>query len=279
MPRGYSISIGLNAPQSGAPGLDSAEGDAASYAKLFGGNGYEADLLVGAAASRWAVLAGLHAIARVALSGDVVAVTFSGVGGRRRHRGVLENFWQCCDGPLTHADLRRTWSAFASGVRVLVIDDCCYSSGPNQERPHSNSQPVRVVTPSCDTWHDALISTNAAVASTEDIAATVLCLSSCSGDAAWDGCTGGMFTEALLRTWNRGGFRGSYDTFCKRIRQALTGLQTPELVAAGPQARLFEMQRPFALDLLPTEVTEWQKGANSMKLSCSTRMMLARSAR
>jgi len=285
MSRGFAASIGYNVSSPEAtvvPAAGSAEADAAAYAKLFEANGYRVERFLGPAASRWAVLAYLHDLAGEAAAGDVVAVSFSGAGGRRWSGRGVETFWQCSDGRLTHSDLQRAWSWFGAGVRLLIIDDCCYSTFSDWTGAWSAFDVVGYGV----TRHnvgDALVSTpGAAASSAVDISASVLCLTACScPDSQRNGCPGGLFTEALLRTWNRGRFRGSYDTFCRRIRQALCGLQTPELVAAGPHARDFEMQRPFTIVPPPeTETLSWlakaTAGSNSSRSSCTTAMKRAR---
>ena len=50
----------------------------------------------------------------------------------------------------------------------------------------------------------------------------------------------------MLKSWNRGGFVGSYADFHARIRAGLPGTQSPNLFTLGPAAG-FLAQQPFSV--------------------------------
>jgi metacaspase-1 len=75
----------------------------------------------------------------------------------------------------------------------------------------------------------------------------VILISGCQDNqTSMDGEHNGAFTEQLLKTWNRGGFEGSYADLHAHIRAGLPDTQSPNLFTLGPAAG-FLKQKPFSL--------------------------------
>jgi hypothetical protein len=77
---------------------------------------------------------------------------------------------------------------------------------------------------------------------------TVLLISGCQDNqTSADGDKNGLFTAALLITWNQGGFRGDYPSFYKQIVQSMPDTQVPNYFKVGAENRPFEAQEPFTV--------------------------------
>ncbi len=73
----------------------------------------------------------------------------------------------------------------------------------------------------------------------------VILISGCQDNqTSMDGEHNGAFTEALLKVWNQGGFRGAYGAFHARIRAAMPSSQSPNLFTLGTATR-FLAQTPL----------------------------------
>jgi hypothetical protein len=75
----------------------------------------------------------------------------------------------------------------------------------------------------------------------------VVLISGCQDNqTSMDGEHNGAFTEALLRAWKHGGFKGDYTSFHARIRASMPATQTPNLFVLGGAAG-FLKQAPFTV--------------------------------
>jgi predicted neuraminidase len=88
----------------------------------------------------------------------------------------------------------------------------------------------------------------AAVAATRALepAAGIILLAACQdSQTAHDGELHGLFTAALLATWNGGTFAGGHDAFVAAIRIRVEAAQTPTLFSVGAVEPAFIVARPF----------------------------------
>ena len=75
----------------------------------------------------------------------------------------------------------------------------------------------------------------------------VLLISGCQDNqTSMDGEHNGVFTEQVLKTWNRGRFDGSYADLHAQVRAGLPATQSPNLFVLGPAAA-FLAQKPFSV--------------------------------
>jgi hypothetical protein len=83
---------------------------------------------------------------------------------------------------------------------------------------------------------DEYAARKAAVAATQAVepAAGIILLAACEDlQMAQDGELHGLFTAALLATWNGGAFTGGHDAFLAAIRTRVGAAQTPTLFQVG----------------------------------------------
>jgi len=81
-----------------------------------------------------------------------------------------------------------------------------------------------------------------------DVRATVILISGCQDNQlSVDLPAGGLFTQALLRVWDNGSFKGSYSRFHRYIRAQMPPTQTPNYFVVGAINHAFEHQMPFAI--------------------------------
>lgn len=214
----------------------SAEADARALATLLDAEGFTATSLIGAAATRAAVLGAL-ADATALRAGSLLVVTVSGHGvqipdvppaparprpASARNRIVgdepdgADEAWCLYDGFLVDDELTEVLAGFAAGVRVFVVSDTCHSG---------TMLPRGRVAPR--------------------IAASILHLAACTdGGCAFDRGDHGVFTRALLDVW-AAGFAGSHLALRAAIDARTAPLQRPQLTACGRRDLAFLAARPF----------------------------------
>jgi hypothetical protein len=214
-PAGRALCIGVE-----------AEADARAFAAIAERQGFASPtLLLGEGATRAAVRAKLDELAAASEPGDLVLITFSGHGGRRKlpaRNGATEAvaLWQLHDGSLHDEQIKADLGRLRPGVRVLVVSDNC-SGGIPSLRPSQL---------------------------TASLTASVLVLTACQNDQYADG-TGlpGHFAHVLARTWNGGAFDGAYPQFYEAICGSMPAYQKPDYYRVGIPDSTFEAQRPFTV--------------------------------
>ncbi|MFM2345756.1 MAG: hypothetical protein RL654_509 [Pseudomonadota bacterium] len=145
--KALSLHIGLNkVDPAGYAGWDgelfACEADATDMQALAVAKGMKPTVLLGAQASRAAVLAALRAAAKALKSGDYFLLTFSGHGGQvpdtsGEEADRKDETWCLWDGQLIDDELYLELSRFAAGVRVLVLSDSCHSGTVTRAAPAS----------------------------------------------------------------------------------------------------------------------------------------------
>jgi hypothetical protein len=279
MPRAISIHLGLNAVDAHAylgwtGPLRGCENDARAMQALADARGFTSRLLLGADATRPTLLAAMDRAAADLAADDLLLLTYSGHGASRPDRDGDEpdqrdEAWCLHDGLLLDDEIHHQLCTFAAGVRVLVVSDSCFSGSVTREdqmtpttapvhrpaapRNGSAATPdrrapgarVRAV------WRanaDEYEARKAAVAATHAVepAASIILLAACKDrQTAQDGEVHGLFTAALLATWNGGAFAGGHDAFLAAIRTRVGAAQTPTLFPVGAVEPAFRAARPF----------------------------------
>jgi hypothetical protein len=191
--------------------------------------------------------------------------------------------WCLFDGQLIDDELYLELSRFKAGVRILVLSDSCHSGSVTRELPPPPPPPgqriklmpdavARRVYGEHQAFYDKLqqdvsqaagkasVDPDAALAALTQVGAAahatalvgrfhpaVILISGCQDNqTSMDGEHNGAFTEALLKVWNLGKFRGNYDALHTRIRAALPASQSPNLFTLGP-VDSFLVQTPFTV--------------------------------
>jgi hypothetical protein len=192
--------------------------------------------------------------------------------------------WCLYDGQLVDDELYFELSRFAAGVRILVLSDSCHSGSVTRELPplppppgqRARMMPAAVamrVYAEHRQFYDGLqarVAKDAAKARSKapadpdealalvgaaahatalvgEFQPAVILVSGCQDNqTSMDGEHNGAFTEQLLKVWDAGAFKGSYDRFHARIRARLPDSQSPNLFVLG-KAKAFLAQRPFTV--------------------------------
>lgn len=275
MPRAISIHLGLNAVDAGvyrgwSGRLRGCENDARAMQAIADAQGFTSRLFLGVDATRFNLLAAMDRAAGELAPGDLLLLTYSGHGASLRDLGGDEpdnrdEVWCLHDGLLIDDEIHDALCQFIAGVRVLVVSDSCFSGSVTRD---DQTTPVR--RPAASRNGSAVVAdrrapaervravwrANAAkyaarkdtVAATHAVkpAAGIILLAACEDlQTAQDGEIHGIFTGALLATWNGGAFGGGHDAFLAAIQACVGAAQTPTLFVVGADDPAFVAARPF----------------------------------
>jgi metacaspase-1 len=291
--KAMSLHIGLNLVDPDHYGgwsgpLAACEFDAHDMAAIAKARGITTSkLLLTKSATRKAVLAAIRAAAKALKAGDLFFLSYSGHGGQvadasgDEEDDKQDETWCLYDSQLIDDELYFELSAFAAGVRILVLSDSCHSGTVTRARPEPPPPGMRAKLMPRDvalrvyTEHQAFydklqkdVARQAGRASLEDpdavlatlsvqsgrvqsiarkIEAAVILISGCQDNqVSLDGDHNGAFTGTLRQVWNNGRFQGTHAQFHARIVAAMPASQTPNLFVLGP-AGAFVAQQPFTV--------------------------------
>ena len=281
-PKGSSLHIGLNRVDPthyvGWKGeLVACENDARDMETIAKGQGFATQSLLTKAATSTALLDAIEKAAKGLVEDDFFLLTYSGHGGQindvnNDEPDGLDETWVLYDRELVDDELHEMWSRFRPGVRVFVLSDSCHSGtmtksmflNPAPFRPHLETR-VRASTgpnlrpkflpPDVQskiykeraTLYDA-IRQKTPRREKVNVECGVILISACQDNqVAMDGTKNGLFTEALLKVWDNGRFRGGYHHFRTEIAGFLPPTQSPKYTIVGHRERAFEHQGPFAI--------------------------------
>lgn len=258
MPKGIWLTIGLNLvdpasyPGIQVPQLFGCENDARNMAQLFGGlPGYDptaSQSLIGNKAIRSAVQGFISNAANIVRNpGDVFVVHHSGHGmqggvdstGQAIPNSNDVTSWVLFDGPLAKEELIQGWFAFQPGVRILVLDDSCFSGSGLKSistrgiqfihRGLVPAESLKIVQQRARFFKQISDQKSARLASAgpQFPQAAVLLISGCGAtETSQDVLDGsgndfGLFTSVLLSVFNGtpGGFTGTYDDYSLAVQQ------------------------------------------------------------
>ena len=271
--KGISLHIGLNnvdpneyKDKSGI-GWDGAlrwcEKDARDMEHLARLQGFVPSLLLSAAATAENITQRIGQAAGSLTAGDMFWVTFSGHGGSLAEDrdgdepDERDETWVAFDRQLLDDELYRLFASFASGVRVVVVSDSCFSGGITSEMvPPEDYQP-KMLPP--DVAEGDLKSRGRLYRSIkergpsdtelkETLSPQVLHLTACGeAELAWVGAGNSVFTNVLRRVWNQGQFAGDYRDLHDALKRESPTYQTPERKLHGPAEPDLLAERPFTI--------------------------------
>ena len=262
--------------------LAACEFDANDMAAIAKSKGMKATVLLTKSGTRSKVLAGMRSAAKALKAGDLFFLTYSGHGGQvpdvsGDETDKQDETWCLYDGQLIDDELYFELSRFRTGVRILVLSDSCHSGTVTRvappalaswhQRPKLMPAAVamrtyrehqafydklqrdvakaagRAVDP--DTALGNVAASGRLTAIVKNFNPVVVLISGCQDNqTSMDGDHNGAFTEALLKVWSQGKFKGNYGSFHARIKAALPASQSPNLFALG-KASAFLSQTPF----------------------------------
>lgn len=277
MAEGFSLHVGLNrldaSHYTGFAGsgegrwegsLAGCEQDAIDLEAIAQEQKFTAATLLGDAATVQAVTDAVGERAASLTEGDVFVLTFSGYGGevpdRNSDQQWRERTWALYDRQLPEDELISLLASFRPNVRVLVVDDSAVSGTVRRDvlsfvdpldddTPRTKALPPDVASETYRIHSSLYDEIQGSHASGEEAAipAAVVFMSGCAeGQLAVDGSPNGLFTAALLRVWDRGGFKGDYRAFVNAITARMPPTQSPVLTQRG-SGKPFVRQRPFSL--------------------------------
>lgn len=281
-PKGISLHIGLNRVDpihyAGWKGeLVACENDARDMEAIARSQGFTAHSLLTKAATSTALLGTIEKAAKELVEDDFFLLTFSGHSGQindvsNNEPDGLDETWVLYDRQLVDDELYAAWSLFRPSVRVLVLSDTCCSGmmtkatflEPASYMPRLEAR-VRASTgenlrskflpPDVQskvykeraTLYDD-IRRKAPRREKVNLECSVILISACQDNqVAMDGTKNGLFSDALLKTWDRGRFAGGYHHFRNEIAAFLPPTQSPKYTIFGHRERAFEHQRPFSI--------------------------------
>jgi hypothetical protein len=277
--RGLSIHIGLNSVDPSHYGgwdgkLKACEFDAKDMAALAEENGFETETLLTKQGTAKAVKDAIGRAGDELDEGDILFLTYSGHGGQVPDRNggdepdSQDETWVLFDRQLVDDELFTLWGRFRRGVRMFVLSDSCHSGSVTRDlfdavtpgivdkgmvdddAPRTKDMPREVQD---ETYarnrelYDGIQREHEAVDEV-DVGASVLLISGCQDNQlSLDGNRNGLFTQTLLRVWNRGRFRGGHRALWKAIQAEMPPTQSPNFFAVGRPSRAFARQRPLTI--------------------------------
>ncbi|MGD0793880.1 MAG: caspase family protein [Terriglobales bacterium] len=281
-PKGSSLHIGLNRVDpthyvDWKGELAACENDARDMETIAKGQGFATQSLLTKAATSTALLDAIERAAKGLVEDDFFLLTYSGHGGQindvnNDEPDGLDETWALYDRELVDDELYAMWSHFRPGVRVFVLSDSCHSGTmtkamflnpapflPNLEtRVRASTGPnlrPKFLPPDVQskiykeraTLYDA-IRQKTPRREKVNLECGVILISACQDNqVAMDGTKNGLFTETLLKVWDKGRFIGGYHHFRNEIAGFMPPTQSPKYTIVGHRERAFEHQRPFMI--------------------------------
>ncbi len=259
MSKGISIHIGVDKL---LPGIYNTEDplnapslDAKAMASIAEHEGYEQiHLLINQQATISGFMETFDKCIPLLDEGDTFFITFSGHGGQIDDKDGDEadgkdEIWCFYDRPLIDDELRGKWQCFKKGVRIIVVSSSC----------HSRST-LKVYDNSCFSG-SVFVSSNGQKTVIQNgksileeylrdplVKASIIHISACEDyQQAEDGEKYTMFTRLLLKHWDDGEFKGSYEDLVKKIQLESGYTQKAGIATLGNNDFTFLNSTPFKL--------------------------------
>jgi hypothetical protein len=284
MTRGVSLHIGVNRLNPKHYGgwegpLEFCEADAAAIHEIAKSVGFEATLMLTADATLSGVAETLQHAASELEAGDIFWLSYAGHGGQlpdqragafRDEDDRADETWCLFDGQLSDDEQSVLYAGFKPGVRVLVFSDSCHSGtvtrgqvdqsaaalsdseraaqyGSAKARFRFMPRPIAVDVYRGNTgFYEER--RRALPKERPEVVASVQLFSGCQDDQLSGEDFGhGFFTQAVLDSWDAGGFTGNYGKFHETILKLMPEKQQPNLYRTGQPNAQFENERPFSI--------------------------------
>jgi hypothetical protein len=255
MQNGYSLHIGVNEIDSDhyekkVSLLKACHNDAFAYQNIAHTNGYHySKILLDSAATGANFYTEMELISKLAKSGDIFFLSFSGHGSQKETMDRLEkdgkdDTWCFYDGQILDNQLFEQWQKFEHGVRILVVSDSCHSGTILRDLFQTDlfSQNQTNFT------NQVLSRSLESDPFTSPVKASISLLAAVDETryAQNDG-QHGLFTQAVLDVWNKGSFTGNYQDFYNAIAFKLPKRYPPAKMNLGSRNKDFNLQRPFQI--------------------------------
>lgn len=260
MSKGISIHIGVNKLCIGIYNtegpLNAPSNDAKAMANIAIHEGYShIHLLINQEATTTRFLEIFDETIHALCDGDTLLITFSGHGGQiddtdGDEADGKDEVWCFYDKPLKDDDLREKWQLFQKGVRIIVISSSC----------HSRST-LKVYDTTCFSGSVFASATNHQKTVTQNgksileeylpdplVRASIIHISACEDyQQAEDGEKYTVFTRLLLKHWDQGCFKGSYEELVRNIQLESGYTQKAGIAVLGKNDSALLNAIPFRL--------------------------------
>jgi metacaspase-1 len=282
-PKGISLHVGLNRVDPvhyvGWKGeLVACENDARDMETIARSQGYVTQSLLTGSATSTSLLGIIEKAAKELVEGDIFLLTYSGHGGQindidNQGPDGLDETWVLYDRELVDDELYAMWSLFRPGVRICFLSDSCHSGITTKEMffnpgPYLPRLEARVRASTRENLRPKFLPPEVQAKIYKERAGALydtirkktprrervtlecsaILISACQDNqVAMEGKKSGLFTEALLRVWDKGKFEGGYHHFRNAIAGAMPPTQSPKYAIVGHRERAFEHQRPFCM--------------------------------
>lgn len=270
MPYGISLHIALNKIDPAHYGdsypLVACINDAKDMLEIAKQKGFEeSNILINEQATYANVTKQINNATKKLKSGDFFFITYSGHGAyvpdnNKDEKDGNDETWCLYDRMIIDDKLAWLWSKFKSGVRILMLSDSCHSGTvartmlpdgtlvepiPDEKNRLMKKGP-EVYKKFKSLYDNDVSDSEKNIGKTSKINASVILLSGCQDNqTSLDGDKNGLFTEKLLKVYNKGKFTGNYAGLLTGILKLMPSNQTPNYYLAGKRNITFESGRPF----------------------------------
>lgn len=222
------------------------------------------DVLIDEAGTYDNVVNHILAAAKKLKKGDMFLITYSGHGSylpdnNKDETDGYDETWCLYDRMIIDDELAVLWSKFKTGVKIFMISDSCHSGSVSRafQMNKDAGDPSDDERSKLIKKGPAIYKKNAAIykkttpseknlAKAEKIKSTIILLSGCQDNqTSLDGEKNGLFTEKLLKVYNKGKFKGNYAGFLARILKEMPSDQTPNYSLIGKVNVAFAQSKPF----------------------------------
>jgi hypothetical protein len=292
-PKGLALSIGINKPSRTYYGdefepLRVAENDARKMSELARKRGFVCRRLLGRRATWARVMKELGDAAASLESGDIFLLSYSGHGSAIQPDWIENNLdplppsvepekpvqtWLLWDKELLDKELRKVWTWFGQGVRILVVLDSCHSQTAVLPPLQPGLRKVKKVKERVlrvrafmgqpqlavldrkkekDYYGKVLEKALPEAEARNSTKARLLSLAACQdNELAVEGNSLGVFTKALLDALkNRNSPAVNYTSLINQLQQTFLGfhdLQQQPGMLLYPDENSFQAERPFTI--------------------------------
>ncbi|MEN0006246.1 MAG: caspase family protein [Bacteroidota bacterium] len=242
MPKGFALHIGLNyisvKHHKWDGRLGSCVNDALAMQQIATQEGFEpVALLANEEANINAVIAQFEYLSKVAQAGDLVMITYSGHGGQVLDLNGDEDdgkdeTWVLYDKELIDDKICYLLQEFREDVRILIISDSCHSGSVTRSGGKATARTT----------------VGQLQNEVSKVKASVCLLAACQEyEKASAGTHLSKYTEALVKIWDSGKFRGTYADLSEAILRTQPLSRNPVHQIMGKSTEWLKSGRPFVI--------------------------------
>lgn len=235
--------------------LNACVNDATDMMKVAEYYGYKATLFINEAVTSTSLIQAIEEAKEELDEGDALVISYSGHGGQMRdlnneEKDAIDETWCLHDRQFIDDELYMHLNTIPKKLNVVVLSDSCHSGTmlkgsfmsyllgrKNRAMPkHVREQALKQ-----NYFFYKGIQGFIDKSLVQSFKHNAILISGCQDNQySMDGRNNGVFTDALLRTWEGGKFKGSYKQFHKAIAKKLPPTQTPNLMLLGEASSVYK---------------------------------------